>query len=101
MPTTKLNPGFRFYFQFDDDSDTVKLQVKWTNIFIPDLNDIFVIPQPEAQFNLLDRVVIVRSGYPVRIVSHRNQIKHRIFICHLISVLYPDASRNKGYGGGH
>lgn len=43
----------------------IKLQVKWPNIFIPELNNIFVIPKPDTIYKLLDRVVFVQSGYPV------------------------------------
>lgn len=43
----------------------LKLKMKWQNLYIPDLNDVFVIPCPSAVYKLLDRVVIVRSGYPV------------------------------------
>lgn len=45
----------------------VNLQVKWQNLFIPNMNNVFVIPDPIANYELFDRVIIVRSGYPVSI----------------------------------
>lgn len=45
----------------------VNLQVKWQNVYIPDMNNAFAIPDPTANYNLLDRIIIVRNGYPVSI----------------------------------
>lgn len=39
--------------------------MKWQNLYIPDLNSVFANPSSEAVFKLLDRIVIVCSGYPV------------------------------------
>lgn len=41
--------------------------MKWENIYVPDLTDIFVTPNPNATYKLLDRIIIVRSGYPVNV----------------------------------
>lgn len=43
------------------------LQVKWQNLYIPDMNGVYVIPDPTATYQLFDRVIIVRNGYPVSI----------------------------------
>ncbi|XP_055313630.1 5'-3' exoribonuclease 1-like [Sitodiplosis mosellana] len=49
---------------YNEDAKVLKLKMKWQNLYIPDLNDVFAIPSPNAVYKLLDRVVIVRSGYP-------------------------------------
>lgn len=46
--------------------------MKWQNLYIPDLNNVFAVPIPDASYKLLDRIVIVRSGYPVSSKSHSN-----------------------------
>lgn len=43
----------------------VKLQLKPHLLYKPNLNDINVLPDPSATFELFDRVVIVRDQYPV------------------------------------
>lgn len=43
----------------------VNLQVKPHLLYIPNLNDINVLPDPTATFELFDRVVIVRDQYSV------------------------------------
>lgn len=45
----------------------ISLQVKWQNLYIPDMNNVFVIPDPTANYKLFDRIIIVRNGYPVLI----------------------------------
>lgn len=43
----------------------VKLQLKPHLLYKPNLNDINVLPDTSATFELFDRVVIVRDQYPV------------------------------------
>lgn len=54
-----------------DESDIkiANLQVRWQNIYIPDMNHVFVIPDPKATYQLFDRIIVVRSGYPVSVGS--------------------------------
>lgn len=47
------------------DAKVLKLRIKWQTLYIPDLNEVFAIPCPDASYKLLDRIVVVRSGYPV------------------------------------
>lgn len=45
----------------------INLDVKWENLYIPDMDGVFVSADPNASFRLFDRVIVVRSGYPVPI----------------------------------
>lgn len=45
----------------------IKLEVKWRNLYIPNMNNVFVIPDPTAKYQLFDRIIIVRNGYAVPI----------------------------------
>lgn len=51
--------------KFALEAKLLKLKLKWQNLYIPDFNSVFVNPCPNAVFKLLDRIVVVRSGYPV------------------------------------
>lgn len=65
----------------ESNTKIVNLQVKWQNLYIPDMNNIFVIPDPMANYQLFDRVIIVRNGYAVSIgakgtIIEINSTKH-------------------------
>lgn len=47
------------------DPEILKLQIKWQNLYFPDLNAIFITPIPSTVYKLLDRVIVVRGGYPI------------------------------------
>lgn len=53
------------YFSQSAPVKKVTLQVKPHLLYKPNLNDINVIPDPSATFELFDRVVIVRDQYSV------------------------------------
>lgn len=57
-----------FFKQYASDAKILKLKMKWQNLYVPDLNNVFVNPSPDSVFKLLDRIVIVRSGYSVGFV---------------------------------
>lgn len=61
-----------FSKQHGADANVSKLKVKWQNLYNPDLNNVFVVPSPNATYKLLDRVMIVRSGYPVKSICYFN-----------------------------
>lgn len=61
----------------------MKLQIKPHLLYKPNLNDISVVPDPSATYEVFDRVVIARDGYSVMIfISH---IPKRLFKCRLFS----------------
>lgn len=49
---------------------SIKLQVKPHLLYKPNLNDITVMPDSSATFELFDRVVIARDGYSVPLGMH-------------------------------
>lgn len=57
--------NFSPHEQYKTEPKTLKLKWKWQNTYIPDLSSVFALPCPDAVYKLLDRVVVVRSGYPV------------------------------------
>lgn len=52
--------------QYGVDAKVLRFKKKWQDLYIPDLNNAFVVPYPNASYKLLDRVLVVRSGYPVK-----------------------------------
>lgn len=58
--------NFVFKIQkYNKDAKVLRLKMKWSTLYIPDLNNVFAVPCATASYKLLDRVVVVRSGYPV------------------------------------
>lgn len=53
--------------QYGADAKVLRIKMKWQNLYVPDFNDVFAVPCPDASYKLLDRVVVVRSGYPISI----------------------------------
>lgn len=50
--------------------------MKWQHLYIPNLNNIFVVPDELSKYELFDRIVIVRGGYPVKFINQMTYL-HR------------------------
>lgn len=68
--------------------------MKWQNLYIPDLNNVFVVPCPNASYKLLDRVMVVRSGYPVSRISF-DELVFNLLISHFTAPSLVDFDRYK------